>query len=239
MKFKEMTGVLRERVVRTPSVESFRFDFPGKFDFSPGQFGEVIFDPDDRKNRDLNKFLSFSSAPERDYVEVTKRLSGSDFSGRLKGLRPGDEVLLRGPMGECNYRDEYRKIAFLAGGIGITPVASIVDHIAALKKDTEVMIFYSNKSEDEIAFEKEFDEWAAEGERISLFSFVTRVEPVDKRHYFGRLNGDFILEQVKDPAEWFFFTFGPPKMVGAMVELCRGLGCPEDQLKAEKFAGYE
>ena len=90
IKIREAAGVLRERVARTPSVESFRFDLPEKLHFSPGQFGQVIFDPGERKNRDLNKYLSFSSAPERDYVEVTKRLSDSEFSRRLRSLRPGD-----------------------------------------------------------------------------------------------------------------------------------------------------
>ena len=74
---------LREKVVRTGSVTSFRFSAGERINFEPGQFLELVFDTADRKNRQLNKYLSFSSSPTKDYIEVTKRLSGSEFSGRL------------------------------------------------------------------------------------------------------------------------------------------------------------
>ncbi|MFH0796634.1 MAG: hypothetical protein V2A65_06195 [Candidatus Omnitrophota bacterium] len=80
----------KERVKRTDTVESFRFIPEQKPNFIPGQFLQVIFDPANSGNQLLNKYLSSSASPERDYLEFTKRLSDSDFSNRLKALHsPG------------------------------------------------------------------------------------------------------------------------------------------------------
>ena len=81
----------------------------------------------------MNKYLSFSSSPTNDYIEVTKRLSDSVFSQKLKALKPSDEVLLKGPSGNCVLKEEYKKIGFLIGGIGITPVISMIEYIVDKK----------------------------------------------------------------------------------------------------------
>ena len=71
----EFKGNLIEKVQRTPSIFSFRFKIVGTINFLAGQFMKVIFDNDNRQNRDLNKYLSFSCAPGREYIEVTKRIN--------------------------------------------------------------------------------------------------------------------------------------------------------------------
>ena len=126
---QEITAKCIQRIPRVSTIESFRFLLPEKISFIPGQFLEVVFAEANRENRQLNKYLSFSSSPTKEYIEVTKRLSNSPFSQRLKNLKIGDEVLIRAPLGSCVFKDDYKKIGFLIGGIGITPVISILDYI--------------------------------------------------------------------------------------------------------------
>ncbi len=83
----ELRARLIARIKRTPTVESFRFLPQEKMNFIPGQFTRLIFDEKNRENKELNKYLSFSSSPDREYVEVTKRLSSSVFSARLNNLK--------------------------------------------------------------------------------------------------------------------------------------------------------
>ncbi len=235
---RDFRATLKGRVARAPSVESFRFSVSRKIHFLAGQFCQVIFDGEDRKNRELNKYLSFSSSPHRDDVEVTKKLSQSAFSSRLRALERGDEVILRAPMGSCVYTDEMKKVCFLAGGIGITPVISIVEYIVARNLPVEADLFYSNRTVEEIAFLEELREWAGRHPGLRLHLFVTREEPKEGGLVHGRIDGDAILSRVKDIAERTFYAFGPPKMVDAMAALCREVGCPADRLKTESFAGY-
>ena len=117
---------LIETIDRAPGTRSFRLLPEKHIDFLPGQFLQVIFDPG---NKDLNKYLSFSSSPTKEYIEFTKRLSSSAFSEKLRSLKINVQVLLKAPLGSCVFKEEYRKIAFLIGGIGITPVISILEYI--------------------------------------------------------------------------------------------------------------
>jgi ferredoxin-NADP reductase len=58
---QEIRARFVERVKRSETIESFRFVPQKKIDFIPGQFLQVIFDEAKRENKELNKYLSFSS----------------------------------------------------------------------------------------------------------------------------------------------------------------------------------
>ncbi len=233
-----VSGVLIERIRRTQAVESFRFKPDKKIDFLPGQFLQLIFDQKDQNNLSLNKYLSFSSAPGNDYIEVTKRMSESEFSDSLRKLAPGDRVLFKAPMGNCVFKDQYSKIGFLIGGIGITPVISILEYIVAKSLDTDVCLLYSNRTEADIAFKPEIDAWSASNSQIKVTYLVSHCEPSDQRCFSGVIDQQFVTSQVCDPAQRNFFIFGPPKMVASMKNICLGIGCDEEMVKVENFIGY-
>lgn len=227
-----------ERIKRTSAVESFRFLPEEKIAFIPGQFLQVIFDEQNPDNKELNKYLSFSSAPGKDYIEVTKRLSESFFSQRLRGLKAGDEVYVRAPFGNCVFKDEYQKIGFLIGGIGITPVISILEYIVGKKLSTDAVLLYSNRTEADIAFRQELDYWQKSNKNIRVSYTITDCQPKDSSCEFGRIDKNLVLEKIKDYRERIFFIFGPPKMVEAMQALCIEIGCDGGNIKTENFVGY-
>lgn len=235
---KEVRAKFIERIKRTGSVESFRFKPAERLEFAAGQFLEVIFDESDRKNRELNKYLSFSSSPTKEYVEVTKRLSGSAFSEKLKGLKFGDTVFLRAPLGNCAFRPEYEKIAFLIGGIGITPVISIIEYIVEKKLPTSVVLFYSNRTPEDIAFKKELDAWRASACNIKVIYTVTDCPPKDNVCEFGFIDRKAVEANIPDIKDRVTFVFGPPAMVETMKGICSELGLAPDKVKTESFAGY-
>lgn len=234
----EIKAKLVEKIERTPTVSSFRFFASDKINFIPGQFLQVIFDEDNRSNSDLNKYLSFSCPPDKGYIEVTKRLSESAFSQKLKNLKVGDEVLLKVPLGSCVFKEEYGKIAFLIGGIGITPVISIIGYIADKQLANDVILLYSNRNSQEIAFKAELDAWQAKNSNIKIVYVISEGQPQDKNCIFGCIDKDLVIARVNDYAERVFFIFGPPKMVEAMQDLCLEIGCSKENIKTEKFIGY-
>jgi ferredoxin-NADP reductase len=235
---KIIKAKLTEKIQRTSSVVSFRLILQEKVDFIPGQFLQVIFDKDNPSNKELNKYLSFSASPSKDYIEVTKRISQSSFSQRLNNLKIDDEVLLNAPLGACVFKDDYKKVGFLIGGIGITPVISIIEYIVEKKLNTDVILFYSNRTEDEIAYKAELDGWQQENSNIKVINTVTDCQPKEKNCIFGRISKELLLEKDKYIKERILFIFGPPKMVDAMKGLCLEIGCKEENLKTESFIGY-
>jgi len=235
---KDVKGKLIERIKRTDSVESFRFSTEEKIDFMPGQFLQVVLDRQDRSNKALNKYLSFSSGPQKDYIEVTKKLTDSEFSNRLKNLRQGEEVLFKAPMGKCIFKDEYNQVGFLVGGIGITPVISILEHIADNKIDTDVCLFYSNWTKKDIAFKEQLDAWSRDNGNIKVLHMVESCEFDEEGYFAGRINEEFIKNRACDFEKRMCFIFGPPAMVNSMKDICLKLDIPKERLLTESFIGY-
>jgi len=229
---------LTEKIERTATVESFRFKSDKKIDFSPGQFLQVLFDESEKSNPELNKYLSISSSPTREYIEVTKRISDSEFSRRLLGLRVDEEVSFRIPLGNCVFEEKYKKLAFLIGGIGITPVISIIEYIFEKKLDTDVYLCYSNKRDSDIAFRRELDYWQSLNKNIKIRYTVTDCPSQDKSCIYGFIDKELLAGEIPDIKERVVFIFGPALMVDKMFKLSLELGGKKDNIKTERFIGY-
>jgi len=226
---------LIEVIKITDTVKSFRFLPKEKINFYPGQFMQVIFDESDIKNNKLNKYLSFSSSPTKEYIEFTKRLSNSEFSYKLNSLKTEDKIKIKGPFGDCIFKEEYKKICFLIGGIGITPVMSIVEYIVDKNLDTDIILIYANRDSCDIPFKERLNYWEKIN-KIKIFYLVEFITAKDRNYICGLINKDLIIKNVKDLSERVFFIFGPPKMVNYLKEEITGLNIKE--IKTESFLGY-
>lgn len=227
-----------ESIQRSPTSVSFRFIPEKHIDFKPGQFTLVLFDENNEKNKNINKYLSFSSAPYHDYFELTKRISDSEFSEALSSLKKGDEVAFNGPMGICYFEESMKDITFLIGGIGITAVISILEHIFTKKLNTNVSLFYSNRSQDDIAFKPELDKWAQNNERFKVFYTVTECAQTSDICYRGFITKELIHNHESDFNNRIIFVYGPPGMVNSMKDMCLDMSCSPHNLKTEGFLGY-
>ncbi len=228
----------KEKIKRTDTIESFRFELDKKLDFEPGQFLKIVFDEKDINNKEFNKYLSFSSSPLKDYIEVTKRLSDSNFSNALKSLKPGDKLMMQGPLGNCVFKNGYDKIGFLIGGIGITPVISIIEYIIERNMNTDIILVYSSRHNRDIAFRPELDEWKKSKNNLKVIYMVNECKPQDEVCIQGQINKELIDHHVVDLVERRFFICGPPPMVAAMKQMCIESSCNKDLIHAENFIGY-
>jgi ferredoxin-NADP reductase len=227
-----------ERIRRTATIDSFRFTPQGPVDFLPGQFLKVMFDTVVANNTVLNKYLSFSCAPQKKYFEISKRLSESEFSTHLKALELGQDVMFQMPIGNCVYRNDYERVVFLIGGIGITPAISIIEYIVGNKLDTKVSLLYANRSEDEIAFKRELDGWRFSNKNIDVCYVVSKKACQDSDCREGTINEPFCRDTVGDIAASKVFIYGPPQMVEAMKRVAITLGCDKENILSENFIGY-
>lgn len=229
---REVKGKFKEKIQRTPTVVSFRFVLEERIDFLPGQFMEVILDKEDKN---LRHYLSFSSAPFHDYIEFTKRISESLFCKKLNELNYNEDVLFRLPMGNCVLDDNDKKVCFIVGGIGITPVISILEDIVYNNKDIDTFLIYSNRIKEEIAFKEEIDLWQ---KKISLKVIYILNEEDDKKGKCikGCIDYPFLSGYKEELRLRTNFVFGPPKMVESIKDILNRLGI--EKIKWEKFIGY-
>jgi ferredoxin-NADP reductase len=114
-----------------------------------------------------------SSSPTEDFLEVTKRLTGHEFSNALAALKPGDAALLQGPYGHLTFHGEHDKICMLSGGIGITPLRSMIRYSFDERLKTDIVLIYSNRLENDIAFKEDFDALQETCPNFKMISTIT------------------------------------------------------------------
>ncbi len=226
---------VKESIQRTRDIISVRFTKPAGFDYSPGQF---IFVTVGSGNDEVTKHLSLSSSPTEDFLEVTKRLTGHPFSNALAALKEGDKVKLKGPFGKFTFAGGHKKIGMLSGGIGVTPLRSIIKYIFDKMLDTDVVLFYSNSREDDIAFEKEFEDMTKESPKFDVLNTVTKPGP-SWTGLTGRITADMIKKHVPDYSNRVFYISGPIGMVDSMQILLKEINIPDEHIKKESFTGYD
>ena len=236
---KEFDAKLIDVIQRTHDIKSFRFKVADDVVFQSGQYFFVTLNVDDKLT---TKAFSFSNSPtEKGYIEFTKRITQSPFSKVLNKIDNGVQVHIRLPFGGFVLAPEQKKVAFLSGGIGITPIRSICKYATDTKLDTDIVLLYGNSTEEEIAFREDFDRMQVENTNLRIIYTLTSTE-IKEECWSGRcglIDKDMLCEEIPDWQERVFFICGPPGMVkGLICVLKDALNIPDERIKLEKFAGY-
>jgi len=217
-----------ERVV--PETDSVTSVYIGgramdRFTFEPGQYVHVSF----LKRGLLEPHpFSLSAAPDGKNLRLSIKASG-DYTSRIRPLlAAGTKVLLEGPFGRFTERAaEKEKYLFVAGGIGITPIRSMLEHL--MKKDADAVLLYGSRTPEEIVFDKELD--ALGVRRYDIFSHAS-----PDGAETGHIDEDKVKRLVPDLLDRDVYLCGPPVMTQKLVETFRHLGVPRSRLHFEKFS---
>ncbi len=143
----------------TETEKRFEIQLPGDtaLKHKPGQFVEV-------------SIFGFGEAPISICSSPTKRSTTFDLTIRKTGrltdkihlLTAGSKVGIRGPFGNgFNASDfEGKDILFIAGGIGLAPLKSMIDYTIDKRDDFKrIIIVYGTKKPSEILFPSEIKKW--------------------------------------------------------------------------------
>ena len=107
---------------------AFHFNKPEGFTYKAGQWGDfTLLDPPETDDEGNTRGFSFVSAPYESDLTVATRMRDTAFKRVLKTIELGSELTMDAPGGSLALHDDVRIPAvFLSGGIGVTPVRSIV-----------------------------------------------------------------------------------------------------------------
>jgi ferredoxin-NADP reductase len=219
----------------TPTVKSFRFPRPAALDYRAGQYMFVTIHVDG--DAATKPFTISSSPTERDHLQFTKKLTGHPFSNALDAMTPGDWARLDAPHGAFTFAGDHAKLALLAGGIGITPLRSISRYCVDAGVDTDIVLLYGSRTEQDIAFREELEAMQAERSNFRVV-FTLEQPPPRWTGARGFIDVAMIRREVPDYAVRVFYACGPPVMIRVMEALLGELGVPDDQIRTERFAGY-
>jgi len=199
-------------------------DIREAFDFDAGQFVEVsIFGVGEAP-------VSISSAPsKRGFVELCVRDSG-DVTGALHAKQCGDIVGIRGPFGRGFPFEEMKgnDILLVAGGLGIAPLKSLINHIHDNRHEFgKVTILYGSRNPSEVLFRTQFEMWKHRDD----FDLHLTVDETDETW-----DGDVglvtkLFEKIDvNPDSTYGAICGPPVMYKYVVEEMRDKGMDVDRI---------
>lgn len=210
-------------------------DWAGIADFSPGQFAWLNLSGSPMALEDHP--FSISSSPARlPRIEMTIKALG-DFTATLPSVPIGRAAWIDGPFGAFT-SDRYPEaegLVFIAGGIGITPVISMLRTLADRKDQRPLWLFYANPDWETVAFREEIDVLAT---CLALTVVHVVEEPAEGfTGATGRLDETILKAHLPDPKEQAFryFLCGPVPMTEAAEAALDALGVPASHVRTELF----
>jgi predicted ferric reductase len=207
-----------------PAGTSFRFE--------PGQFGWFAIG---RSPYSLTQHpFSFSSSAEGGEVELAVRALG-DFTSGVGRLQPGTTVYVDGPHGVFSMdQDEGPGFGFIAGGVGIAGLISMVRTMADRQDARPALLFYANGEWDGVAFREELERLE---DRLNLtVVHVLERPPEDWAGETGYLTAEILSRHLPPGYRRFqYFICGPDPMMDAVEEALAALEVPPERVHTERF----
>lgn len=212
---------------------SFMFKKPENFMFKAGQYMTFFLGNDSHD-------FSIASSPHEDYVMIATRIRGSVFKNKLMELSEGNDVEVHAPAGSFTLpKEKDLPVCYIAGGIGITPVRSMVKFEENGGSQRHVMLLYSNRRPEDSAFLHEM-------ESVSLrnYRFIPTMTNISEsisewNGETGYIDGTMLAKYIDDLSLPVFYIVGPPTFVSAINDLLTSIEqIPSTHIKAEDFAGY-
>ena len=219
----------------TPDVRSIKIGLNEKIGYRPGQYMMMELDADDPENGNTRP-LSIASSPTENFLLFSTKISQTPFKQKFNGLKIGDKVKLKGPMGIFVLKEDAKEIIFLGGGIGITPFRDMIKYTTDKKLPIKLALLYSNKKPVDIVYRDEWPLLEKENKNLKVVHTIT-----DDAAWHGRkerIDEKMIMEFCDDVNNAIFYICGPPGMVEGLSQLLKIMNVPQQNVRIEKFVGY-
>lgn len=194
----------------------FTFDRSGTgYKYSPGQYAYFTLpESSDTFKTDVKgntRPFSFAGSPDKKELLIAVRKNESAFVENLLNLKPGSDLFISRPFGNNILADNSEKI-FIAGGIGITPVRSILEYVFDNDLNEKITLFYFNKTFSQTAFLSELEKWS---KNIPGFKFIPVIEDLNDKEWnyvFGLFSAELIKKYAGNTDGKNFYLFGSDSM---------------------------
>lgn len=219
---------------------AFYWEKPSGFEFVAGQFCDFTFlNPPETDEEGNTRGFSLANAPYEEHLITATRMRDTAFKRVLKDLPIGGEIKLDGPYGDFRLqKNEKTPAVFLIGGIGITPVHSIIANATHEHLPHKITLIYSNKSPADAAFTKDLEGYAKENSNFTFVPVYDDTSQAEAGTEQGHIDADMLKRHVSEVSVPIYYLAGPGGMVKAMREMLISAGADEDNIRTEEFSGY-
>jgi len=208
--------------------------------FTPGQYLDWTIHSrraDDRGNR---RTFTIASAPSEEHVRLGVKFypDPSAYKQTLLNMKPGDVVYGAQLAGEFVLpKAPAEKLAFIAGGIGVTPFRSMIQHMMDVGDQRIATLFYGNNKASEIAYVDVFNRAEKELGLRTVYA-VADAHHTQTNFHAGFIDADLIKREMPDYAERTYYISGPRSMVLKFEDALAELGIAKNKVKTDFFPGF-
>ncbi len=213
----------------THDTKTFRFQLPedATLDMLPGDF---LYVHATVNGKQVKRAYTPSSLPgiTGSFDVTVKRYETGTISKYLHEQKIGDTVLMSGPNTGGHWVDGMAKrVGFVAGGTGITPMISIIRWILTKKIDAELSLIFANKTEQDIIFRQQWDRYVRDYPNFHCY-YLLEQPPAGWTGNTGRITPDLLRQYLPSPGpDACVFLCGPPPMIDAVEATLKEFGYPE------------
>jgi len=219
--------------------------------FRPGQFLTFripVVEPTG-ENKEVVRCYSLSDMPLADVYRISvKRVSAPadhpEFSPGLlsnhlhDNVRNGDVLLVKAPSGHFYLDKSDTSSVFIAGGIGVTPMLSMLSASLERNPSRETWLFYGLKNSDEHMVKEQLEKLAVQHSSFHLRVIYSQPLPDDvlgtDYQHPGRIDLA-LLRMNLSRKPYQFYVCGPGPMMESLVPALEEWGVPEQQIHYEAF----
>lgn len=230
--------VFQKKQPEAPGIITFYFQPEHELRYTAGQFIELTVQTRHGAEKKKEKhWFTLSSSPTEELLSITTRVppkDASDFKRALNKLQPGDTLDMSDAMGDFVLPKLVQTpLLFVAGGIGITPMRSMLTWLADTMEERPIELLWAVRSEEDIIFQPILD-------RAGQHATIVVEDPSPAwGGERGRLNAEMILGIKQPTPDTLIYLSGPDPFVDAMKAQLLKANVPQSQLVTDGFIGYK
>ncbi|NLY36853.1 MAG: FAD-dependent oxidoreductase [Tissierellia bacterium] len=207
----------------------FYFKPISPIDWKAGQDGIFTFRGKKIEGKSLRIFTVASSPDEKNIIISTIIVDKpSDFKDKMRAMEIGDSMFLRGPFGIFVLPNYNKKVALIAGGIGITPMRAILKDLEDKDIPMDVTLFYVDSKKD-FVFKEVLEASSSKNSKIKVRFFEDRDSFTEELSKY--------VEQNKNDS--LYFISGTPKMVKGIRMDLKNKEILNQNIVSHRLLGYK
>ncbi|MDR2504097.1 MAG: FAD/NAD(P)-binding protein [Deltaproteobacteria bacterium] len=222
-------ATVSEVITETHNIKSFRLRLDDEearrnFSFEPGQLGQLsLFGAGEAT------FVINSPPTRKEYLQFSVMRAG-EVTSALHGLKPGDKIGLRAPLGNAFPYNKLKgkNLVFIGGGIGMAPMRTLLLYMLDKRKDYgDITLLYGARTPQDLSYAQDREDWL---KRKDMRTVLTIDAPAEGWEHKVGLIPNVLTELAPSPENTVAVTCGPPIMIKFTLQALEKLGFQPEQI---------
>jgi len=228
-------ATLTEKKKIAPDTYLIIYEADKDIKFKAGQFMTFQFEGG-------NRAYSIASSPSKNRkLEFVIRLMKNGFASKIfKKAKVGDQQKMLGPAGMFTVNDNDKPKVFLATGVGIAPLRSMIGYLYEKKYSHQFILIWGCRYERDVLLVSEWEEVRQDNAYFDYLFCISREEVKKERFFKGYVQQGLqvYIERNKSKKDAFeYYVCGGGDNVKSVIEFLRkDLSIGEESIFAEQFS---